>query len=133
MKNSVFEQFATVKEDTASLFDAKLNAELQRLKAYNPSVKFSETIPFYARISYVVNESTPETIEEASAVEGVRFVCAQCPLFVAPLKEDGTEDRRCKWGDCDRAELGRTYKDSPACEYLYELIKEGGIRICFAD
>lgn len=133
MKRSSYEQFAIVHADSASLFNQQLNAEIRRLKDNSPTVHFSESIPFYAQIKYIVNEETPETISEASEMEGVRFVCAQCPYFKAPLKDDGTEDKRCKYGDCEHAELGRTFKKTAACEKLYELIAEGGIKICFTD
>ena len=133
MRSSSYEQFAIVQADSAPIFEKQLNEEIFRLRDRNPVVKFSESIPFYAQIKYIVNEETPETVAEASAVEGVRFVCAQCPYFKAPLKDDGTEDKRCKYGDCEHTELGRTFKSSPACEKLYELISEGGIRICFTD
>jgi hypothetical protein len=133
MKRSSYEQFAIVHADSASLFNQQLNAEIRRLKDNSPTVHFSESIPFYAQIKYIVNEETPETISEASEMEGVRFVCAQCPYFKAPLKDDGTEDKRCKYGDCEHAELGRTFKKTAACEKLYDLIAEGGIKICFTD
>ena len=133
MKRSCYEQFAIVHADSASLFNQQLNEEIRRLKDNSPVVHFSESIPFYAQIKYIVNEEAPETIAEASAVEGVSFVCAQCPYFKAPLKDDGTEDKRCKYGDCEHTELGRTFKNTPACEKLYKLIAEGGIRICFTD
>ena len=133
MKRSSYEQFAIVHADSAPLFNQQLNEEIRRLKDNSPVVHFSESIPFYAQIKYIVNEEAPETISEASEMEGVRFVCAQCPYFKAPLKDDGTEDKRCKYGDCEHTELGRTFKSSPACEKLYELIAEGGVRICFTD
>ena len=134
MKRSSYEQFAIVASDSASLFTEQLNEEICRLKDNNPSVHFSEsTSPFYARIKYTVNKETPETVAEASAVEGVRFVCLQCPYFKPVLKEDGTIDKRVKYGDCEHAEFGRTYKTSPACDKLYELIKEGDVKLCFMD
>ena len=134
MKRSTYEQFAIVAADTAALFTERLNAEIFRLKDNNPVVIFSEsTSPFYARIKYVVDTEAPESIAEASAVEGVSFVCLQCPFFKPALKEDGTIDKRVKWGDCEHAELGRTYKTAPACDKLYELIKEGDVKLCFMD
>lgn len=133
MKYSVYEQFAIVKEDSASLFTEKLNETMKGLRGNGPSVNFSKADPLCAYITYTVNESTPETVSEASEVEGVSFVCAQCPYFIPPLKDDGTEDKRCKYGDCKHAELGRTYRTAKACEKLYELIKEGDVKICFRD
>lgn len=134
MKRSCYEQFAIVSADSASLFAEKLNEEIFRLKDNNPVIYFSEsTSPFYARIKYVVNTEAPETIAEASAVEGVSFVCLQCPYFKPALREDGEVDRRVKWGDCEHTELGRTLKTAPACERLYELIKEGDVKLCFME
>lgn len=133
MKRSSYEQFAIVHADSAPLFNQQLNEEIRRLKDNRPVVHFSESIPFYAQIKYIVNEETPETVSEASEMEGVRFVCAQCPYFKAPLKDDGTEDKRCKYGDCEYAELGRTFKKTAACDRLYDLIKEGGVKICFTE
>lgn len=133
MRSSSYDQFAIVSADSASLFNKQLNEEIYRLRNNDPVVKFSESIPFYAQIKYRVNENTPETIAEASEVEGVSFVCAQCPFFKAPLKDDGTPDKRCKWGDCEHAELGRTFKMSRACDKLFELIKEGDVKLCFTE
>lgn len=133
MRSSSYDQFAIVSADSASLFNKQLNEEIYRLRNNDPVVKFSESIPFYAQIKYRVNENTPETIAEASEAEGVSFVCAQCPFFVAPLKDDGTPDKRCKWGDCEHSELGRTFKMSKACDKLFELIKEGDVKLCFTE
>lgn len=133
MKRSSYEQFAIVASDSAPSFSQQLNAEIYRLKDYNPVVKFSESIPFYATIKYIVNEDTPETISEASEVEGVRFVCSQCPYFKPALREDGEVDKRVKWGDCEHAELGRVLKTAPACDRLFELIKEGSVELCFTE
>ena len=133
MKHSVYQQFATIQEDSASLFDARLNEKVLELRDKNPKVTFSEHIPFYAHITYTVDKDAPETIAEASAVEGVSFVCFQCPYFKPALREDGEVDKRVKWGGCEHTELGRTLKTQPACERLYELIKEGDVKLCFMD
>lgn len=133
MRRSSYEQFAIVHADSASLFNQQLNEEIRRLKDNNPVVHFSESIPFYAQIKYIVYNEIPETISEASEMSGVKFVCAQCPYFKAPLKDDGTEDKRCKYGDCEHTELGRTFKNSAACDKIYELIAEGGVKLCFTE
>lgn len=133
MKCVSYDQFAIVHADSASLFNEELNAQIYRLKDHNPVVKFSESIPFYAQIKYRVNENTPETVSEASEIEGVHFVCAQCPYFTAPKKDDGTTDRRCKWGECPHAELGRVSKTAPACDRLFDAIKGGDVKLCFTD
>lgn len=133
MKRLVFQQFAIVKEDTAPLLTEKLNAEIYRLKDYEPKVTFSDADPLAAYISYTVREEVPETIVEASEVNGVRFVCEQCPHFCPVLKSDGKADSRVKYGDCtfEGNEFGRSFKDQAACSRLYELIQEGGVKLCF--
>lgn len=133
MKNSVYEQFAIVKEDTASLFTAKLNEQVYALREYSPVVTFSDADPLCAYIKYVARISVPETLSEEYEAQGVRFICSQCPFFKPATKDDGSEDKRCKWGECEHAEFGRTYKTSAACDKLYELIKEGDVKLCFMD
>lgn len=133
MKHSALQQFATIHEDSASLFDARLNEKIYELRDCNPTVKFSEHIPFYAHITFVVKESTPETVAEASEINGVSFVCAQCPYFKPSLRDDGEIDKRCKYGDCEYSELGRTFKDSPACDKLYEAVRDGDVNLVFRE
>ena len=118
MKRSSYEQFAIVASDSASLFTEQLNEEICRPKDMNPSVHFSEsTSPFYARIKYTEDFTKPETLSDEYELQGVSFVCLQCPYF--------------KPGDFEHAEFGRTYKTTPACDKLYELIKEGDVKLCF--
>lgn len=133
MKHSTYEQFAIVAADSAALFTQKLNEEIYRLRDYNPTVTFSESIPFYAHIKYIVNTNEPETISEASEAEGVSFVCMQCPYFHPVMKADETVDKRVKYGDCEFAELGRTYKTAPACDKLYKLIQDGDVKLTFME
>ena len=133
MRSSSYDQFAIVQADSAPLFNQQLNEEIFRLRDHNPVVKFSESIPFYAQIKYRVNEDHPETISESYEMEGVRFVCAQCPYFQPPRRDDGEVDHRFKWGDCEHAELGRVLRGQRACDRLYEAIKEGSVRLCFME
>ena len=133
MRNSVYEQFAIVMEDSAELFTAKLNEQIRVLRRNNPKVSFHDSNPLCAYIRYTVDETVPESVAEASELEGVSFTCSQCPHFKPQPKDDGTEDRRCKYGDCQYAEMGRTFKTTRACDRLYELIREGSVKLCFAD
>lgn len=131
MKRTVFEQFAIVKEDSAALFTARLNEQLYDLRDSSPAVRFSENDPLCAYINYTKVVEDPETASEKAEAEGVKFCCYQCPVFKAPTKEDGTEDKRCKWGECEHAELGRVPRHATACDYLYELIASKEVRLCF--
>lgn len=133
MKSLVFSQYATVKANTAALFTTKLNEEIRKLKGKEPNVTFSDADPLVAYIEYMESVEEPETIAEAERLEGIRFVCEQCPHFKPILKADETVDERCKYGDCDYSEneFGRALKSADACPHLYELLQEGGVRICF--
>lgn len=133
MKSLVFSQYAIVRANTAALFTSKLNEEVYKLKDKEPNVKFSEADPLVAYIEYTETEQKPETIDEVAALDGIKFVCEQCPHFKPILKADETIDERCKYGDCDFEgnEFGRTLKTSAACSRLYELIQEGGVKLCF--
>ena len=129
MKRSTYEQFAIVKADSASLFEDELNAEVFRLKDNNPVVKFSESIPLYAQISYRLKLEE----EKKDEIPAPCFVCCQCPYFEPATRSDGEIDKRVKWGNCEHTEMGRTPKTAPACEKLYALIKEGDVKLCFMD
>ena len=133
MKHSAYPQYATVRETIGTLFDAKLNETIRELRDKNPVVTFSDADPLCAYVAYTITEDRPETIEEASAIEGVRFVCEQCPYFKPIEKEDGDPDRRHKWGNCPYTDSGRAKKTAPACDRLYDLVKGGGVRICLSD
>ena len=131
MKRSSYEQFAIVKTDSASLFEEQLNEETYRLRDKHPVVVFSDHIPFYAQIKYTVNTEAPESISEEYEMVGACFVCEQCPHFQPMLRRDGEEDPRFRYGDCEYAELGRTHKNTPACDILYELIHKREVKLCF--
>ena len=135
MKRSSYEQFAIVRSDSAPLFEKQLNEKMFELRENYPEVKFSDSIPLYAQIKYRVETIAPESISEEFEMVGASFVCEQCPYFVPATNKNGSEDLRCKVGDCTHPdnELGRAYKTSPACDHLYELIKEGKVKLCFTE
>lgn len=131
MKRSSVVQFAIVKTDSASLFERQLNERIVELQDNYPEVSFSESIPLYAHIKYRMEKEVPESISDEYEMVGAHFTCAQCPYFQPVLKDDGEEDLRFKYGECPNAELGRVFKTEPACDRLYELIHEGGVKLCF--
>ena len=135
MKRSSYEQFAIVRSDSAPLFEKQLNEKMYELRENYPEVKFSDSIPLYAQIKYRMETVAPESISEEFEMVGASFVCEQCPYFVPATNKNGSEDLRCKVGDCTHPdnELGRAYKTSPACDHLYELIKEGKVKLCFTE
>ena len=135
MKSSSYEQFAIVKSDSAPLFEKQLNERVYELRDNYPEVKFSESIPLYAQIKYRQETIAPESISDEYEMVGACFVCEQCPYFVPATNKDGTEDLRCKAGDCTHPdnELGRAYRTSPACDHLYEAIRGRRVKLCFTE
>ena len=133
MRHSIYEQYATVREDTAAMFDSKLNETIYRLRHHNPKVVISESDPLCAYVKYSINEAQPETIAEEYQTKGIKFTCKHCPNFKPILKEDETVDKRCRYGDCDYADMGRTKKDAPACDLLYNILEECNVKIVFDE
>lgn len=133
MKRSSYDQYAIVKTDSAPLFEEQLNEKIYELRNNHPEVKFSDSIPLYAQIKYRQETIAPESISDEFEMVGASFVCEQCPYFVPATNKDGSEDLRCKVGDCRHPdnELGRAYRTSPACDHLYELIQKREVKLCF--
>ena len=131
MKCESIQQFAIVRTDSASAFEDTLNARIMELAKKHPVVAFHETDPLFARISYTESVSVPESLSDEYELAGVRFTCKDCPMFAPILKEDGTEDSRYSYGDCEFAAMGRTYKDSRACDQLFVMLRNGRIGLCW--
>lgn len=130
MRTEIYQQFAIVASDSAQQLADQLNAKLYELRDKNPVVTFEGLI---ARISYDETTRIKDCIQDDYYERGVRLSCQDCPLFSPVLKRDGTEDKRIKWGDCPHKEFGRTYRDSSACDKLFQMINSGEVRLCLAD
>lgn len=128
MKAQSIQQFAIVQSDSAPAFEGELNARIRELSDRNPKVKFDGLTTY---ISYNETVRLPESLADMYELNGACFHCEDCPEFQAILKEDGTEDKRLKYGECQYAEMGRTRKDRVACDMLYKLIRDGRIGLCY--
>lgn len=128
MKCKSVQQFAIVQADSAPSFEEQLNARVMELSDKNPVVKFDGLTAY---ISYNETVKIPEDIGDEYELKGVVFRCEDCPCFSPILKEDGTEDRRVKYGDCEFSKFGRTMKDDRACEHLFTMIANGRVGLCF--
>ena len=130
MRKQRVKQFAFIEAADLDCFEIKLNERLEDLAEWDPEVAFYESDPQLARISY-----TKETVvqEETPAERGIRFTCGDCPMMQHITKRDGTPDLRRVYGNCDFGEMGRVYKTTPACDYLYKLIADGRIRLTLED
>lgn len=130
MKRESFTQYSIVMADSAQSLTEQLNAEIRRLRAKQPRVTFDGLI---ARIEYTETDEEPEDIRDEYKMKGVQLTCQDCPFFEPILKADGTEDRRVKIGDCPHKPLGRTFRDSKACDILFQKINNGEVRLCLAE
>lgn len=130
MINKSYQQFAIVEGDTAQHLTDALNEKLIELQDKGPKVSFEGLI---ARISYTETVRKPETLAEEYETRGLRLSCQDCPYFSPILKADGTEDGRVKYGDCPFKEFGRTFRDSQACEMLFQKLNNGEVRLCLSE
>lgn len=130
MKKQRVKQFAFIEAADLDCFEVKLNERLEDLAEYDPEVAFYENDPQLARISYT---KETEARDATPAEIGIRFTCGDCPLMKHITKRDGTPDLRRVYGECDFGEMGRVWKTTPACDYLYKLIKDGQIRLALED
>ena len=129
MKRESFQQFAIVANDSAHILTEELNALLYELRDKHPTVTFEGMI---ARVSYEERTEEPEALSEEYEAAGVRLTCGRCPMFLAALKADGTEDNRNKYGTCPCSKYGRVKRDARACEKLYQMINDGEVQLCLA-
>lgn len=130
MKRESFSQFRIVQGDTAQRLTEELNSAIYELRHKDPTVTFDGLI---ARIHYTETDEQPESLADEYEAQGARFTCQDCPFFEPMTKADGTEDRRAKIGGCEHKDLGRTFKDSAACDYLFRAIKNGRVRLCLGE
>ena len=133
MKQDRYQQFITVKAEAPEPFTEDLNRAIYELREKSPVVHFSETDPLCAYISYTEHVQTPESIGEEYELQGIKFRCEMCPMFTPIMKRDGTPDGRLRYGDCPRSEFGRTYKDSQACDELYQMLRDGIVKLTIEE
>lgn len=130
MKKQKVKQYEFVAYDTIDGFEMRLNEALRTLAEQRPEVTFYENDPTLARIEY-----TDEIVleEETRAERGCRFTCGDCPKMKHIKKRDGSPDLRRVYGECDFGEMGRVWKTTPACDYLYKMIEDGRIRLTLEE
>lgn len=129
MKQERYQQFRTVKAEAPELFTEDLNKAIYELQGKNPVVHFSETDPLCAYVSFTERYQSPESIGDEYELQGVQFTCGMRPMFSPIIIRDGTPYARLKYGDCPISEFGRTYKDSKACVKLYQMLRDGRVKL----
>ena len=121
-------QFVIVTGDTTEEFQVRLNEVADNLKDKEPEFVFNSELT-RAKVEYT---ETFEENEPTAAESGITFKCVDCPYFEPELNRDGTVDMRKKFGGCKFALMNRTFKDSSACEVLYNAIKNGEVGLCIS-
>lgn len=128
-----FKQYAIVRSDSAETFENKLNARMYELRNEAPEVLFNEHgQTLTATIEYTVTKDLG-TVERDPVTDGIILSCADCPYCEHITKRDGSPDMRAKTRICKFAKYGRVYPDQDACILLYQLIMNGGARICLTE
>lgn len=130
MRYETIQQFAVVRGETAAEFTEMLNEKMLELKDKSPRVEF-DGLTAYIKYSETVRH--PECLGEEYEVIGVRFCCEQCPAFEPRCKANGTPDARCKKGGCPNTIYNKTFADASACDLLYEMLKEGKVKLCYSE
>lgn len=133
MKFERYQQFVTVKAEASEVFTEDLNRAIYDLRGKNPVVHFSETDPLCAYVSFTERYQSPESLSDEYELQGVKFTCEMCPMFSPIMKRNGTPDERLKYGDCPESEFGRTYKDTKACDKLYQQLRDGRVKLVSTD
>lgn len=120
-------QFETLQAEDPVVLTQRVNCAVMEHRNESPQVTWADE--FTARISFIKKVRIFEEEKEAAA----KFTCGECPLYTPQKKKNGDEDARSKHGDCIFAPYGRTGRDTPACGKLYDLLKEGMIRLSLSE
>lgn len=123
MQINTIQKVAVIRDADAGLFEEKLNETLELLAENNPELLpeniFQEDGVLTAVIRYTATISSSPTIRDEYHLEGIRHICAECPLH------DIEVDSRRKWVTCSYAELGETHLQHECCDYFYKQLKLG--------
>ena len=130
MRQESYQQFAIVAADSAQQLSEQLNKKLYELRTKRPQVTFEGLI---ARISYSESVSIAEDLVDQYDLAGVRLRCGACPFFEPRRNTDGSADKRAKRGTCPCAEYGIAFRDSTACNRLFEMLNSGEVKLCLAE
>jgi hypothetical protein len=126
-------QYGIVRSDSASIFEEQLNARIREIDAINPNVKIMDNGTNLTAVIEYTDVYEKEEEKKELRETGIKLKCAQCPYYEPLRKKDGTVDARSRLGDCPYAEVGRTYGHFDACNVLYRMIMNGGIKLCLTD
>lgn len=126
MIKNFFEQYEVIEETTAADFKDALNRVMREHKHQKPESKIEIAGPTWrAVVTYTEEVLETESLADEFVIRGEGKTCGDCPYFHI---EPGHKGRR--WAYCDEdGELKMRKKESPACEWLYEKIKRGEVKL----
>ena len=130
MRIETIQQFAVIRGETAEELTESLNEKLRELRGKSPKVEFDGLTAY---IKYSDKVSHPECLADEYELLGAAFACSQCPEFIPRKRKDGCPDYRCKKGGCEHTTYKKTFGESAACDILYDLIREGKVRLCYSE
>lgn len=122
MRSYDIKQVRVVHKETAEAFESALNAVLEEITDPKAEIEYNHAKGFCAYVTYSETRKKVEGAKDLFNMEGVRYLCAECPYF------EKEYDGRVKWGYCDMSVSGRTRKDSECCELFYRLLASGEIK-----
>lgn len=120
-------RIAVIEAHSATQFEYLINDKMDELAQYKPTLTIEHGRFFRAYIQYTIETVLPETFAERFEICGLYFKCGDCPQFERFKNQDGSVDKRTKYGYCKIRE-GRTHQDASACERFHlELLKRGSM------
>lgn len=110
--------------NTAFEFQEELNKALADIagKGYKHELQFNMSYGLCAYIVYDEYYEVAETISDEYELRGERHHCYECPMYLP------SEDKRVKYTTCGNG-VKRCAASDYACDWLYEQIEKGGIRL----
>lgn len=118
MKQVKKKRFLCIYGSTPDEFQQRMNEALADL--HDPEITFPQ-IPLTAYIMASEWEMVPESLSDAYALRGERYVCENCPYF-----KRTKNDLRRRWHFC-LLENEPTRDDQPACEEFFRQLDSGVI------
>lgn len=112
-----------VTERDPQFFEQAFNEAMEELKENDPVASDIECHDgmWWCAITYEEKEKVMETVADEFAMQGIRYLCKNCPLH------DVVTDGRVKTVPCRYSEHGVTHLEHCACEYFYKMLKQNKV------
>lgn len=109
---------------SAAEFQDNLNGALSDIarKGYKHDIQFNMSMGLCAYILYEERYSVAETVADEYELKGITYRCFECPMFRP------SDDKRVKYTTCANG-VHRTCHNDPCCDWLYEQLEKGAIKL----